>query len=94
MNIEPMSIINAELIGLHTHVVASSDPGQVCNEGKIIDETREMFYIKQDSRVIKVPKSIAVFDFTLPDGTIVRVNGKILRGRPEERLKKSLRRRW
>lgn len=94
MNTDWMSIINDELIGLHTHVIASSDPSQVCNEGKIIDETRKMFIIKRGNRTIKVPKSVAVFDFTLPDSTVVRVDGKILIGRPEERLKKSLRRRW
>lgn len=94
MNIDPLRLINSELIGLHTHVVASSDPGQVCKEGMIIDETREMFHIKQGNIVIKIPKAIAVFDFTLPDGSVVRVDGKILRGRPEDRLKKSLRRRW
>ncbi len=94
MSITPMNIINHELIGLNAHVIASSDPTQVCNEGVIINETREMLYLKHGAKTIKIAKKIAVFDITLPDGKVLRVDGDILRGRPEERLKKTMRRRW
>ena len=37
-----------------------------------------------------VPKQHTVFIFTIPDGTKVQVNGNILLGRSEDRIKKKL----
>ena len=94
MKITPTNLINHELIGLAAHVVASSDPGLVCRAGTIVDETKEMIRLNTTGRIISLPKSVCVIDLGLPDGTTVRVDGEHLRGRPEERLKKRLRRRW
>jgi ribonuclease P protein subunit POP4 len=41
-----------------------------------------------------VVKDSSVFHFTMPDGTIVEVDGKVILGRPEDRLKKKIKRRW
>ncbi len=35
-----------------------------------------------------IPKDVCVFQFKVPDGTIVEIDGKILNNRPEDRIKK------
>lgn len=87
-------IIQHEFIGLKVKVVKSSNPSYVGISGKIIDETRNTFVILQDGKRKTVIKDQAVFQFTFPDATIVEIDGKVLVGRPEERLKKRIRRLW
>ncbi len=41
-----------------------------------------------------VVKEVAVFRFRFSDGAIVEIDGKLLVGRPEDRLKKSVKRLW
>jgi RNase P/RNase MRP subunit p29 len=53
-----------------------------------------MIHLNTSVGVIQLSKSNCVFDMSLPDGTIVRVDGHVLKGRPEDRLKKRLSRRW
>jgi len=87
-------IIQHEFIGLEVKVVKSSNPSYVGISGKIIDETRNTFVILQDGKRKTAIKDQAVFQFTFPDATIVEIDGKVLVGRPEERLKKRIRRLW
>ncbi|MFW9912170.1 MAG: ribonuclease P protein component 1 [Candidatus Thorarchaeota archaeon] len=94
MKITPANLTRHELIGLETHIVQSSDPGHICRQGSIVDESKEMIYISTETGEIAAPKMISVFDFKLPNGTVVRVEGDKLRGAPENRMKKRLRRRW
>lgn len=94
MGVTPRNLVNHELIGLTAHVVASRDPTLVCCEGIIVNESKEMLHLATDKRVLRIPKRISVFDLSLQDGTVVRVEGDNIRGRPEERLKRQLRRRW
>lgn len=35
-----------------------------------------------------IPKDVSIFEFKVPDGTIVEIDGKILLNRPEDRIKK------
>jgi ribonuclease P protein subunit POP4 len=94
MRITPQNIVRHELVGLTTHIVESTDPSHVCRKGVILDETREMFQISTKQGTVTVPKGICVFDMTLPDSTVVRIDGGLLRGRPEDRMKKRLNRSW
>jgi ribonuclease P protein subunit POP4 len=94
MRIAPQNIVKHELVGLSTHIVESRDPNHVCTKGTILEETKEMIKIDTERGTIAVPKNICVFDITLPDGTVVRVDGGLLRGRPEDRMKKRLNRSW
>jgi len=41
-----------------------------------------------------VIKDTAIFDFVMPDGTVVEIDGKVIIGRPEDRIKKRPRRLW
>jgi ribonuclease P protein subunit POP4 len=94
MNISPENILKHELVGLSTHIIESRDPNLTCRRGTILRESKEMFHLDTERGEMKVPKSICVFDMTLPDGTIVRINGETLVGRPEDRVKKRLNRSW
>ena len=89
MRITPQNIVKHELVGLSTHVVESKDPNHVCRKGVILGESKEMIQIGTEEGAIAVPKGICVFDMTLPDST-----GGLLRGRPEDRMKKRLNRSW
>ncbi|MDQ7033237.1 MAG: ribonuclease P protein subunit, partial [Desulfonauticus sp.] len=77
-----------------TKVKKSRHSGYVGIAGKVIDETRNMFIIEQEGKKKAVVKDATIFHFKFPDGTIVEIDGKLLVGRPEDRLKKRIRRLW
>jgi ribonuclease P protein subunit POP4 len=92
MKVSPDNLTRHELTGLTAHIVASSDPSLVCSRGVVVDESREMIHLNTERGLIRAAKQVCVLDVTLPDGLVVRIDGQHLRGRPEERLKKRLRR--
>lgn len=94
MKLTPQNIVKHELVGLSTHIVESKDPNHVCRKGVILGESKEIIQMSTEKGTISVPKGICVFDMTLPDDTVVRINGGLLRGRPEDRMKKRLNRSW
>lgn len=93
MKVTP-AIIQHEFIGLEAKITKASNPSHIGISGTIVNETRNTFVILQDNKRKTIAKSQAVFHFTLPDSTIVEIDGQILVGRPEERLKKRIRRIW
>jgi ribonuclease P protein subunit POP4 len=88
------AIVQSELIGLKAKVVKSSNPSYVGISGVVVDETRNTLVIRQDNRDRAVVKDQVVFQFTLSDGTVMEVEGGVILGRPEDRVKKQVRRRW
>ncbi len=91
MPITPQNIIRHELIGLRVKITKSRDANKIGIEGKVIDETMQLIKIrKSDGKEVMVPKKECVFMFTLPSGEKVEVNGKLLYGRPADRIKKRL----
>ena len=93
MKVAP-NIIRHEFIGTETKVAKSKHQGYVGISGKITDETRNTFVILHEGERKRVIKDSAVFHFKFHDGTIVEIEGKLLVGRPEGRLKKRVRRLW
>jgi ribonuclease P protein subunit POP4 len=93
MSVAP-SIVQHEFIGLETKVVKSLNPHLVGIAGKVVDETRNTLVILQGDERKVVVKDTAVFEFALPDGTVVEIDGKVVMGRPEDRIKKRPRRLW
>jgi ribonuclease P protein subunit POP4 len=75
-----------ELVGLPCRVVHASDGGMVGMEGKVIDETRETLIFEGERTV---PKRGTSFEFTLPDGEAVVLDGSGLAFRPEDRVKRA-----
>jgi len=87
-------IVQHEFIGLETTVARSSNPSCVGIKGTVINETRNTFVIMQNKKRKTIVKDQSVFHFTLPDATIVEIDGTLLVGKPWERLKRRIRRLW
>lgn len=73
------SLKKTELIGLNAEIVESTNKTLVGVKGKIIDETKNLLVIGDK----KIPKSQVILKIN--EQTI---NGKMLIGRSEDRLKK------
>ena len=93
MKVTP-AILQYEFIGLKVRVVRCSNPSCVGISGRVVDETRNTFLIEQDGERKRVIKDISTFHFYFPDGTVVEIDGKAIVGRPENRVKRRVRRRW
>ncbi|KYH38714.1 MAG: hypothetical protein AYL28_002710 [Candidatus Bathyarchaeota archaeon B23] len=90
--ITPKNILRHELIGLEVSVVEDANPHNVGVSGRVVDETRNTLIIEDDSRERCIAKHHATFRFRLPDGTLVEVEGSHLIGRPEDRVRRRVRR--
>jgi len=93
MRVTP-DITRFEFIGTEAKIVRSINSGYVGIKGKVIDETRNTFTILQGNERKKIVKEVSTFQFKFPDGSIVEIDGVLLVGRPEDRLKKQVRRLW
>jgi len=93
MNITP-DIIRSEFVGTQARISKSNHRGNIGISGKILDETRNTFKIFGEGKTKTIVKSDNVFHFKFHDGTVVEIDGRILVGRPEDRLKKIIRRLW
>lgn len=88
-------IIQDEFIGLKLKVIKCKNPSCIGLSGRVIDETRNTFKILCENGEEKtLIKGDCVFHFTLPNKTVIEIDGKVLIGRPEDRVKKITRRRW
>jgi len=90
MPITPKNLVRHELIGLDVKIKESKNRSQVGLKGKVIGETYSTLRIETKKGEKTIPKDITIFIFTLPNGTKVQVDGKVLIGRPEDRIKKKL----
>ena len=88
------TILQSELIGLNAKVTKSSNRNSIGISGKVIDETRNTLVIRQNDDNKTIQKETTTFQFTLPGGTVIEVEGNALIGRPEDRVKKKPRRQW
>lgn len=88
----PENITRHELIGLEAEVLEDSNPYNMNTRGTVIDETMNTLVIDDDGAK-HVAKKNAVFKFKL-NGKSVIVEGWALSGRPEDRVKKKIKRRW
>lgn len=89
MAITAQNIVRHELISLPVRIVKSTDPTQKNLRGRVIDESYNTLKIEtEDGKEKIVAKANCVFVFTLPSKVRVQVDGKLLVGRPEDRIKK------
>ena len=93
MKITP-DIIRHEFIGTEGKIAESPHAGYVGIRGEVIDETKNTFTLLHKGKAKSVMKNSVVFNFKFSDGTIVEIDGRLLVGRPEDRLKKTLKRLW
>jgi ribonuclease P protein subunit POP4 len=87
-------IIRYDFIGTEGKIAESTHADYVGIHGDVINETKNTFTIMHKGKAKSVVKNSAVFNFKFSDGTIVRIDGKLLVGRPEDRLKKAVKRLW
>ncbi len=74
-----------ELIGLEATVVKSNNEQTIGISGKIIDETKSMFFLNTKNGIKKIPKENTDWKFTFGKNESI-VNGNLLAKRPQERL--------
>lgn len=93
MKITP-DVIRQEFIGMQTAVASSPHAGYLGISGEVVGETRNTFMIQQLEKMKSIVKDQAVFQFQFFDGTVVEIDGKLLMGKPEDRLKRTVKRLW
>ncbi len=94
MPLNEKNIVRHELIGLEAEIIRSTDAKKQALKGKIIDETKKMLLLRTEKGEKLAEKATSTFRITLPDGKKVDVQGTLLSGRPEERIKKKFPQRW
>lgn len=82
-----MQILKHELIGLEAKVINSPNKNLIGLRGKITDETRNTLSIQKGNETKTIIKEQAEF-FIKKENNWVPVWGKLLVGRPEDRIKK------
>ncbi len=87
MGLNQKDILKSELIGTTIKIVGSKNPSLVGEEGKIIGETKNSFKIIQKNKIKIILKDQVTLDIKFKN-QIIRVNGKLLVGRSEDRIKK------
>ena len=93
MKVTP-DIIREEFIGTNATIANSPHAGYLGINGEVVRETRNTFTLQQEGNIKNIIKDQAVFQFQFSDGTIVEIDGKLLVGKPEDRLKKTTKRLW
>ena len=82
------NFLRSELIGERVRVIKAKNKTLEGLGGEVYWETKNTFEIKTEKGIKKIPKSGTVFLF---EGRRLKVEGEVLLGRPEERLKKRFR---
>jgi ribonuclease P protein subunit POP4 len=89
--ITPENLVRHELIGLEAMVRLSGNPQLVGITGRVIDESRNTLILEtSEGREVTIVKDQCTLSFRLPSGESVRVDGRLLVARPEDRIKKKL----
>ncbi|MAG52927.1 MAG: ribonuclease P protein component 1 [Nanoarchaeota archaeon] len=79
-------VVKYEFIGEKIKVIEAKNKDLKGVHGKVIDETKNMFELENGKKLIK---DQCVFDINI-GSKVFRVDGKLLVGRPEDRLKKKI----
>jgi ribonuclease P protein subunit POP4 len=93
MKVTP-DVIRYEFIGLQGKVADSPHHDYIGVGGQVVGESKNTFTFHYEGKNRSVIKESAIFNFQFDDGTIVEIDGKLLVGRSEDRLKKSVKRLW
>lgn len=88
--ISAKNILAHEWIGLRVTVEKSTDPKATGIIGLVRDETRNTLTIETRTRTVRIAKLHTILQTNLSSGERVRVSGRDLRYRPEDRIKKGL----
>jgi ribonuclease P protein subunit POP4 len=81
------NLVKHELIGLQIKVTKSTNKSQEMIGGMVVDETKSMLKIETKNGIKGIAKKTSEFIFTIPSGKKVKVDGKKIFARPEDRIK-------
>lgn len=87
----PATLPRHELVGLPVRVVDATNPDLVGIEGTVVSETTNTLVVGTEEEGVaasgtrQVPKAAATFEFELPSGRYVTVEGERLVARPARR---------
>lgn len=84
------NISSHEWIGLHITITKATDTAQQGLDGIVRDETMNTFTIETKEKLVQIQKQGTIFRADLPTEK-VEVDASHLRFRPEDRVKKGLR---
>lgn len=84
------NILCHELIGLKARIEKSLNKSLEGIEGIIIDETKKTITIETEKGKKIIPKDVVVLAISVGSKNLL-INGRLLLGRPEERIKKNIR---
>jgi ribonuclease P protein subunit POP4 len=87
-------VVRFEFIGRHAEVAKITHSSDISVSGTVVDETRNTFTVLARGKRKAVIKESAIFRFELPDHSMVEIDGRLLVGRPEDRLKRCIKRLW
>jgi len=87
----PRNLPKHELIGLKVEVEEHSDEGLEGLSGVVLDESQSFLVIGDGERMVEKKEGIFIFNL---DDSRVRVDGVLIAGRPEERVKMRLPGKW
>lgn len=87
MRIQPVDIARSELIGLEAEVTDAKNKSLIGLKGLIVDETKNTISIETKEGIKNVIKAQVMLTVMF-EGRAFQIDGKILVGRPEDRLKK------
>lgn len=87
MPITAKNLVRHELIGLDAEVAESRNKTLVGVRGKVVNETKKTLVMRTKKGIKKIGKATSDFIFTLPDKRKVKVRGKTIELRPEDRIK-------
>jgi ribonuclease P protein subunit POP4 len=90
--INSKNIVHHEFIGMQVNITKFHNKS-LNLKGIVIDETKNTLKIEIKEENGKIsekifPKDVSIFQFKLPNGEFVEIDGKILLIRPEDRIKK------
>jgi ribonuclease P protein subunit POP4 len=94
MSIDAENIVRHELIGLNMKIVKAKDLNKMGLSGRIIDETQKTLVIRMKKGKKIIAKKENVFEIKIPSGERVELDGRLIYGRPEDRIKKKLPKKW
>jgi len=84
----PEHILQHELVGLGVRMLDRTNHNFIGDSGTVVDESRNTLTVDIEGQLKNYVKDQSTFSFRVPAGQWVRVDGKLLVGRPEDRIKK------
>ena len=88
MSVSSENILQNELIGLKVEVTESTNETLENKRGVLVDETRNTFTLNENGELKKKKKKEITLLIQTPEGEKVKVKGRKLVVRPEDRTKK------